>query len=119
MVTYNRTFNQHDIAFTGVIERAESEGNTNQLYYDGPWDSYNGVSNSSGTLNTDGGKTYFTKSESGALSYIGRLNYKYANRYLFQFLVRTDASTKFALKTIGEHSLGSVGWVASEEIFQK
>lgn len=120
MVTYNHTFNQHDIAFTGVIERAESEGNTNQVYYDGPWDSYNGVSNSAGTLNTDGAKTYFTKSESGALSYIGRLNYKYANRYLFQFLVRTDASTKFAPENYwGTFPTGSVGWVASEEKFFK
>jgi TonB-linked SusC/RagA family outer membrane protein len=120
MVNYDRTFGDHDVSFTGVIERGEAEGNTEQLTYKGPWDSYNGVSSSAGTLSAAGGDSYFTKSESGALSYIGRLNYKYADRYLAQFLIRADASTKFAPENYwGTFPTGSVGWVASEESFFK
>jgi TonB-linked SusC/RagA family outer membrane protein len=120
MLNYNRTFGAHDIALTGVVERGEAEGTRMQLYYDGPWDSYNGVSSSAGTLNTDGGKSYFTKTESGSLSYIGRFNYKYATRYLAQFLIRSDASTKFAPENYwGTFPTGSVGWVTSEESFFK
>jgi TonB-linked SusC/RagA family outer membrane protein len=120
MVTYDRKLGNHDISFTGVIEHGEAEGRVTQLHYDGPWDSYNGVSSSAGTINTNGAETYFTKSESGTLSYIGRLNYKYADRYLAQFLIRTDASTKFAPENYwGNFPTGSVGWVASEENFFK
>ena len=35
--------------------------------------------------------TEFNRSESGTLSYIGRINYAYADRYLFEFLLRSDA----------------------------
>lgn len=62
--------------------------------------------------------TYFTRSESGTLSYIGRVNYKYSNRYLAQFLIRSDASTKFAPENYwGTFPTGSLGWVVSEEKF--
>ncbi|GHT60972.1 SusC/RagA family TonB-linked outer membrane protein [Bacteroidia bacterium] len=120
MLNYDRTFGNHDISLMGVVERAESEGNSMQLLYRGPWDSYNGVSSSAGTLSTSGGDTYFGKSESGALSYVGRFNYKYGDRYLAQFLVRSDASTKFAPENYwGTFPTGSVGWVPSEENFFK
>ncbi|WP_423128165.1 SusC/RagA family TonB-linked outer membrane protein [Gaoshiqia sp. Z1-71] len=120
MISYNRSFGEHDVAFTGVVEKAENEGNIMQQTYNGILLSYNGVSHSAGTLNTDKSATYFSKTESGAMSYIGRLNYKYGNRYLAQFIIRTDASTKFAPENYwGVFPTGSVGWVASEEKFFK
>ncbi|MGV8090625.1 MAG: SusC/RagA family TonB-linked outer membrane protein [Mangrovibacterium sp.] len=118
MITYNRSFGEHDVAFTGVVEKAENEGNVMQQTYNGIQLSYNGVSHSAGTLDTDKSATYFSKTESGALSYIGRLNYKFGNRYLAQFIIRTDASTKFAPENYwGVFPTGSVGWVVSEEKF--
>ena len=58
----------------------------------------------------------FTRSESGTLSYIGRLNYSYADRYLLEFLLRADASTKFAPQNYwGTFPAISAGWVISEE----
>ena len=49
-------------------------------------------------------------------SYIGRLNYAYANKYLFEFLFRADASTKFSPKNYwGKFPSVSAGWVISEE----
>ena len=119
-INYARTFGQHDVSGTFVIERAENEGHEEQLYYQGPGQIYNGTSSTSGTLSQNGSQTYFHKYESGALSYIGRFNYKYGERYLAQFLFRADASTKFAPENYwGFFPTGSFGWVVSEENFFK
>lgn len=40
--------------------------------------------------------TVTLKGESGSLSYLGRIAYSYADRYMLQFIFRSDASTKFA-----------------------
>ncbi|MCD8383508.1 MAG: SusC/RagA family TonB-linked outer membrane protein, partial [Clostridiales bacterium] len=118
MIMYDRTFGLHDISATAVVERGEASGDGLELLYKGPWDSYNGVSSSAGTLSSGGADNQFTRSESGTLSYIGRVNYKYDNRYLAQFLIRSDASTKFAPENYwGTFPTGSLGWVASEEKF--
>lgn len=120
MVNYNRTFGLHEIGATGVIERGEGEGYSKQQYYRGPGRSYNGVSSTAGTLSTNADETYLRKYESGSLSYVGRTNYKYADRYLFQFVVRADASTKFAPENYwGIFPTASAGWVISEENFFK
>lgn len=120
MITYDGTFGEHNVSATGVVERGEASGNGLELLYKGPWDSYNGVSSSAGTISTGGSDNQFTRSESGTLSYIGRVNYKYGNRYLAQFLIRSDASTKFAPENYwGTFPTGSLGWVASEEKFFK
>ncbi len=61
-----------------------------------------------------------TRTESGLLSYIGRFNYSYADKYLFEFLFRSDASTKFAPENYwGSFPSFSIGWVVSEEGFFK
>ncbi|NDV83297.1 SusC/RagA family TonB-linked outer membrane protein [Bacteroides sp. 51] len=120
MITYDGSFGEHDISATAVVERGEASGNGLELLYKGPWDSYNGVSSSAGIISTGGTDNQFTRSESGTLSYIGRVNYKYSNRYLAQFLIRSDASTKFAPENYwGTFPTGSLGWVASEEKFFK
>ncbi|MEG1024124.1 MAG: TonB-dependent receptor, partial [Flavobacterium sp.] len=61
-----------------------------------------------------------TKSESGSLSYVGRVNYAYDDKYLAEFLFRSDASTKFAPENYwGNFYSASVGWVMSKEDFFK
>ncbi|GAB6122930.1 SusC/RagA family TonB-linked outer membrane protein [Dysgonomonas termitidis] len=120
MINYDRTFGEHNVSAVGVIERAESEGSDESLTYQNPWKNYNGTSITAGELLTDKSATYLKKYESGTLSYIGRVNYKYGNRYLAQFLIRSDASTKFAPENYwGTFPSGSVGWVVSEENFFK
>ncbi|WP_239058210.1 SusC/RagA family TonB-linked outer membrane protein [Bacteroides sp. 214] len=118
MINYNRTFGKHEVAATGVVERGESEGTDQRTaYYDRNL-LYTGASNTAGTLDASASATYLKKYESGSLSYIGRVNYKYDNRYLFQFLIRTDASTRFAPENYwGIFPTASVGWVISEEKF--
>jgi hypothetical protein len=59
-------------------------------------------------------------SQFGFLAYITRLNYDYANKYLFQAVLRVDGSSRFAAgSNYGYFPAGSVGWVASEESFVK
>ena len=110
---YARTFAQvHDVSALFSIEKTEAwseplEGTITDLiaYQDGQ--SSSGMGDQT---------TSFGRSESGMLSYVGRFNYAYASKYLFEFLMRSDASTKFAPKNYwGFFPSVSAGWVISEE----
>jgi len=109
---YARKFGKHDISALFSIEKSEAEME----------DLYGNITNP--TAYTDGQSksasgdqaTSFSRTESGMLSYVGRLNYSYADKYLFEFLFRSDASTKFApVNYWGNFPSFSVGWVVSEE----
>lgn len=116
IASYGRTFGNH--AFNGLfsIERMESDTEDSRFMKDNPLPFGNGQSTSAtGTI--DGTAA---KSVSGKLSYIGRINYSYLDRYLLEFLVRSDASTKFAPENYwGVFPSFSAGWVVSEESFFK
>jgi TonB-linked SusC/RagA family outer membrane protein len=54
----------------------------------------------------------------GLLSYYSRLSYNYDKKYLFQAVIRADASSKFgADKQWGYFPSGSAGWVFTKEEF--
>ena len=111
---YARKFGEHDISGLFSIEKSEAETEYVIGTITDPIPYHDGQSNSrsiNGEMSTD-----FNRAESGMLSYVGRLNYAYASKYLFEFLMRTDASTKFAPKNYwGFFPSISVGWVISEE----
>ena len=117
---YARKFGLHDISALFSIEKSEAETEWNLSAATEPYEftnyQYSGVdkTNTVTTVN-------FSRTESGMLSYIGRLNYSYADKYLFEFLLRSDASTKFAPENYwGTFPTFSLGWVMSEEPwFQK
>ena len=110
--SYNRDFGQHSVGALFSIEKSEAEseylmGQINDPYSFTNWQS-NGANGSKDMA--------FKRTESGTLSYIGRINYAYANKYLAEFLIRSDASTKFAPENYwGVFPSGSIGWVMSEE----
>lgn len=59
-------------------------------------------------------------SDNGRESYVGRANYDYAGKYLFEYSFRYDGSAKFPpKKRWGYFSGASVGWRISEERFFK
>lgn len=60
-------------------------------------------------------------SRSGQASWVGRLNYSFANKYLFEFTFREDGSYVFAPENRwGFFPSVSAGWVVSQEkFFQK
>jgi TonB-linked SusC/RagA family outer membrane protein len=54
------------------------------------------------------------------LSYFGRLNYSFADRYLFQFNLRADGSSRFGKNNKwGNFPSAGIGWRLSEEQFLK
>ena len=115
MLMYGRKFGKHDVSGTFSIERGENESFYQNTSATHPLPFTDGTSNS---LADDTQKeSDWGKSDAGNLAYIGRLNYSYADKYLFQFLVRAQASAaKFAPENYwGAFPSLSAGWVASEE----
>ena len=56
--------------------------------------------------------------QQGSLGFFGRVNYDYAGKYLAEFNVRRDGSSKFPMKDQWATFLsGSVGWRISDEAF--
>lgn len=118
-VNYARDFGKHHVGALFSIEKSESSSR----YVDGmvthPYEFTTGEFNSVSFESIPTTNSY--RSESGSLSYIGRVNYAYADKYLFEFLFRSDASTKFSPENYwGYFPSASAGWVVSqEEWFQK
>ena len=109
---YARDFGKHHVSALFSIEKSEAESEYLQGQRENPYPFTTGQYNSADGEMT----TVFTRSESGTLSYIGRVNYAYADRYLLEFLLRSDASTKFAPENYwGTFPAISAGWVISEE----
>lgn len=111
--SYNRDFGKHSVGALFSIEKSEAESEYLYAMVSDPYSFTTGQSNSA-EANTQ--VITFTRSESGTLSYIGRINYAYDDKYLAEFLIRSDASTKFAPENYwGVFPSGSLGWVMSEE----
>jgi TonB-linked SusC/RagA family outer membrane protein len=118
-VSYNKTFNEkHAIDFLAGFEQSEGNGEwfkasmnnyeINKPYFIfGPADkSFYGIEGSGW--------------EDARLSYLGRLNYAYDNRYLLDFTFRSDASVRFDPKhRWGHFPAVSAAWRVSEEAFFK
>ena len=114
-VNYDRSFGDHNISIVASGERAKNAYYDNLLFYNTPGlGTYNGTSVTAGTI--DPTLTISHKQENGTLSYLGRLNYAYKSRYLFQFIFRSDASSRFAPQNYwGKFPMASAGWVISDE----
>lgn len=119
MATYNHTFGDHDINALFVYEQAESTNdyfNGQRNYFiSSVVDQLFAGSSDAKDSSVDG-----SGSESGRLSYIGRVGYTYANKYLLEASFRYDGSVNFA----PGHRWGffpslSVGYRISEEPFFK
>ena len=116
-VSYARQFGKHYVSGLFSIEKAESEWEdlngslTDPLpFTDGQSSSVD--SNAEGFAQT----VTFNRSEPGMLSYVGRVNYSYDDKYLFEFMLRSDASAKFAPQNYwGMFPSWSAGWVISDE----
>lgn len=113
-LNYNRDFGKNSIGANFIIEKSEFEsewleGRVTDIYEFGTGQSNSVGQNSEMTTN-------YTRAESGTLSYIGRLNYAYDNKYLLEFLLRVDSSTKFAPENYwGTFPSVSAGWTISQE----
>lgn len=115
-VSYARTFGLHDVSGLFSIEKSENEMEDLEGVVLDPLPITDGQSKTA----TGDQSTSFGRSVGGTLSYIGRINYSYADKYLLELLVRSDASTKFAPENYwGVFPSVSAGWVISEESWFK
>lgn len=111
-VMYGRQFGLHDVNGLFSIEKSEAEFEDLEGVVLDPLPITDGQSKTA----TGTQSTIFGRTDSGTLSYIGRVNYSYADRYLLELLIRSDASTKFAPENYwGVFPSLSAGWVMSEE----
>jgi TonB-dependent starch-binding outer membrane protein SusC len=114
-LTYNKTFGQHSLTVTALYEQ-HGYTSTNVTARSGNLTSY-----SLGYYNLGLGQTQKTTSgyvEDALISYMGRVNYAYKDRYLFTASVRTDGSSHLVHKYSTFPSV-AVGWNMSRENFLK
>jgi TonB-linked SusC/RagA family outer membrane protein len=113
-LSYAKELGRHSVSALFTVERGESESSQEDVWKEKPAQSTTGhFGTAFGVID---GKTAFA--ESGTMSYAARANWSYADKYLAEFLFRTDASTKFSPENYwGKFYSGSVGWVVTNENF--
>jgi len=123
MANYTTTFGgDHSIDVTAVANHQEwrwsMTGSSGGLLYTNP--DWRNVSNSSNLVN-GGGYNANWEGTRGLIGYVGRVSYKYADRYYVDATVRRDGSSRFAPgKKWGTFPAFAVAWrITGESFFQK
>lgn len=126
-ITFNKKYGRHSITAMAGVSVEMSRNTYNELNVEGKTqvdgeDVPGGFPNPNwntphagigGTFSGDG-----TRSEYNRLSYFGRINYSFSDRYLLQVTVRRDGSSKFGADSRwGTFPSVAVGWRISEEEF--
>lgn len=124
LLYYDKTFAQkHKIGFTGLFEVVKDHLVGSRFTVTGVPADYIANSNfalASGTPVADPnpGNTYFT--EQGLISYMGRVNYSYADKYLLTLTVRRDGSSTLSPgNQYFNYPAVGLGWNIAEESFIK
>ncbi|OUJ75437.1 SusC/RagA family TonB-linked outer membrane protein [Hymenobacter crusticola] len=115
-INYDRKFGRHQVSAIAFFEQAEYHRDELTGMKEGV------VQGGYDNMNFALGTTTTTESEvkTANLSYAGRLNYNFDNRYLLEASVRYDASTNFAPEyRWGVFPSISAGWIISDESFFK
>ncbi|NSL88702.1 TonB-dependent receptor [Chitinophaga sp. Mgbs1] len=117
LLIYNKRFGKHHVDFTGLYSMQESSNqsnsfNNNSLLFDGLQ-----YFNAQYGLNLAGSGA---ESKWNIISYMGRLNYSFDNRYLLTLTARSDGSSRLAPgnKFKGFPS-AAIGWNVINEKFMK
>ncbi len=115
LVTYNNTFNNHSIGGLVGYELRWSEAYSTRSFVQGfTTDFLTEFDQGSLFVNTQG-----NTSEWSTISYFGRINYVYAEKYLFEGNLRRDGTSRFINNPWGNFPSFSAGWIISEESFFK
>lgn len=115
-IDYQRDFGKHHVAALFLYEKRQDKDNTMSAYRRGFY-SNDPVDISLGTEFPEIPATG-SHLKTGQASWVGRVNYAFANKYLAEFAFREDGSYVFAPENRwGFFPSGSLGWVISEENF--
>lgn len=113
-LTFDKSFGNHNLNIIAVQE--QTPYTSNYMFITGNLPS-NSITELTGLTNTNANGN---KTENLLLSYLGRVNYDYKNKYLFSVSLRADGSSKFATgNKWGYFKAGSLGWRLKEEDFLK
>lgn len=116
-IDYAREFGKHFVGGNFFYEAKRSysstmTGSKRGYYVDSPVDLTLGTTEASTPIT--GSHRYY----GGNASWVGRLNYAYDSKYLFEFMIRRDGSYVFAPENRwGSFPMVSAGWVISKEDF--
>ncbi len=112
LLNYNQTFGDHDVSAMAGYEEQTYQYRVTDVSKLGLTDSnVNDLDAAATPYKTAGYGT-----EWAARSYFGRVNYAYKSKYLFEFNIRYDGSSRFAPDyRWGAFPSFSAGWRASEE----
>ncbi len=113
MLTYNKSFGDHDLNFVGGF--AYEFWNVSNSLIDGAGYNFDYIQTISPT-NVTAAETF--EAQKSLVSFLGRINYAFKNRYLLALSLRTDGSSKFGKNNkYGVFPAVSAGWRMSEENF--
>jgi TonB-linked SusC/RagA family outer membrane protein len=121
LLTYDNTFKKHHInalaGFTTLYQGGSNvSGNRKDTLLNTPRDPdywYLGIVNVNNPITNNGGG-----GEESYMSFLGRINYSYSNKYLLNLTFRRDGSSKFApANRWGNFGSVGAGWVISKEGF--
>ncbi|WP_234734848.1 SusC/RagA family TonB-linked outer membrane protein [Tellurirhabdus bombi] len=116
-LSYSKVFaDKHDLSLLGGLSYNSDKQESATLNSNGGFSS-----NAITTLNAANGLTGNTQESRNVLiSYFGRVQYNFDNKYLFSASLRRDGSSRFGANTKwGLFPSASVGWRLSEEEFLK
>jgi TonB-linked SusC/RagA family outer membrane protein len=118
-INYSRTFGNHSISAMVAAEQNQTTGDSYSSYKEGQViprvDQFWGFSND---VNVNNATITGQSASGGRVSLLGRLNYSFMDRYLFEFVFRRDASPNFApANQYGFFPSVGLGWKLSQEAF--
>jgi TonB-linked SusC/RagA family outer membrane protein len=115
IVSYARTFGDHQVNSTFLFSREGRKGNSSTLQAQGFDNETLGYNNMGlGSIATVGSTAY----EENSLSYMARVNYTFKSRYMFTGTVRRDGFSGFgAGNKWATFPSASLAWVATQEPF--
>jgi TonB-dependent starch-binding outer membrane protein SusC len=113
-LTFDKSFGKHNVNVIAVAEKQDARSRNLAAGGQRP---DNNIQVLQGTSNPTGSSSL---SENSLISYVGRLTYDYAGKYLLGASIRRDGSSKFAPgRKWGTFPSVSAGWRISEESFMK
>ncbi|MBU2949949.1 SusC/RagA family TonB-linked outer membrane protein [Tamlana agarivorans] len=113
LLKYNKSFGKHSLNSVLGFEYTRRDFYTQESEAVGYTNDFN-----NNIAVADGGTTFTDNGTDKLVSYFGRVDYSYNEKYLMQLSARTDGSTRFGTNTrFGFFPAASVGWIMSKESF--
>jgi len=116
LITYRKSYNDHSFEVLGGFTTQKFRSEAEQLRLtDFPDDRIRTIQSA---VNIGRTQSFSDVQEWSLTSFIGRINYDYAGKYLLTAAIRRDGSSRFgADNRWGNFPSVSVGWVVSDESF--